>query len=119
MARMRSATALDRTLTDILLRTSAEVALVVRRSIAEEVATLITGPSTGGVRVSSAVLGRPRQRKLILCPVPRCGRRGGGPKWGWCCEIHKDLPAEEKTRARQTTRPRPRASRARAAQAAR
>jgi hypothetical protein len=41
---------------------------------------------------------------VILCPVPGCGKPGGGPKWGWFCAEHKDLPAAEKDKARAASR---------------
>lgn len=52
----------------------------------------------GGGKVSTIKVPRlgTRQRKQVLCPVENCGKPGGGPKWGWFCADHKDLPTAEK-----------------------
>jgi hypothetical protein len=45
-----------------------------------------------------------RKRAIIMCPFEGCGKPGGGPKWAWCCETHKDLPAAERAAARAAQR---------------
>jgi hypothetical protein len=92
---------LDRTLQDIVERAAAQVALAVRQNIADEVTRLVGVTGSGGV--AKRML---RKRRVIFCPVPNCGKPGGGPKWGWFCADHKDLPAAEKEKARAATRAR-------------
>ena len=101
MPRTSTHSALDRTLQDIVSRAAAEIALAVRQNIADEVSRLVG--VVGGGSVARRVL---RKRRVILCPVPNCGKPGGGPKWGWFCADHKDLPAAEKEKARAATRAR-------------
>jgi hypothetical protein len=86
---------LETTLSAIVARAAAEIAQAVRENIADEVARMVQGE--GGLL---------RKRRVILCPVPDCGRPGGGPKWGWFCRDHKDLPPAEQERARRATRSR-------------
>jgi hypothetical protein len=93
---------LEATLGEIVARTATEIAQAVRQNIAEEVSRLV-GNGTTPRRGSPLV----RRRRVILCPVPGCGKPGGGPKWGWFCATHKDLPAAEKEKARAATRARP------------
>lgn len=83
-----------------MARAAAEIAQAVRQNIADEVSRLV---GTGGGAVGKR-LGR--KRRVIMCPVPNCGKPGGGPKWGWFCADHKDLPAAEKEKARAATRAR-------------
>ena len=89
---------LDRTLNAIVARAATEIAHTVRQNIADEVARLV-GNAHG--RASAATpLGRVgRKRKRILCPV--CGKPGGGPRWGWFCEDHRNLPEAEKRKIRE------------------
>src|SRR5262249_37222405 len=47
-----------------------------------------------------------RRRRIILCPVPHCGKPGGGPKWGWFCAEHRNLPKAEMERIRRERRAR-------------
>jgi hypothetical protein len=96
---------MDRTLNDIVARAASEIADAVRGNIADEVARLVGGRAT--VARGPGRPGRPpgRRRRVILCPVPKCGKPGGGPKWGWFCKDHKDLPASEKAKARAASRP--------------
>jgi hypothetical protein len=103
MPRTASQSGLERTINNIVNRAASEVAEAVRQNIADEVTRLVG--SRGG-----ATLGRAfgRKRRVILCPVPNCGKPGGGPKWGWFCAEHKDLSAAEKEKARNATRARPR-----------
>jgi hypothetical protein len=87
---------LDGVVERIVARAAAEIAQAVRQNIAAEVARLAL-KSDGAVG---------RKRRVILCPVPTCGKPGGGPKWGWFCADHKNLPAAEKEKARRATRAR-------------
>jgi hypothetical protein len=99
MPRPRREDQLQRTLDLIISGAAAEIAQAVRQNIADEVSRMVSG----GRRAS--VAGRiARKRRVILCPVPNCGKPGGGPKWGWFCGEHKDLPAAEKKKAREATR---------------
>ncbi|HJZ84965.1 MAG TPA: hypothetical protein VKN99_07315 [Polyangia bacterium] len=96
--------ALDRTLNNIVASAAAEIAQAVRQNIADEVSRLVGGRGGGGG--AAPRLGR--KRRIIYCPVPGCGKPGGGPKWGWFCADHKDMPESEKEKARAATRARPR-----------
>ena len=98
MARTTNPNALDRHIQDIVTRAAREIAAAVRRNIADEVTALLgSGGSTVDAQAS-------RKRRIITCPVPGCGKPGGGPKWGWFCADHRDLPAAEKEKARAATR---------------
>ena len=99
MPRTSTHSALDRTLNDIVARAAAEIAHAVRQNIADEVSRLVGTGGGAGKRLA-------RKRRVIMCPVPNCGKPGGGPKWGWFCGDHKDLPASEKEKARAATRAR-------------
>ena len=105
MPRIGNLSALDRRVNDIVSRAAAEIAHAVRQNIADEVTRLVS--TRGGAALSG---GRSRKRRVILCPVPNCGKPGGGPKWGWFCSEHKGLSAAEKEKARAATRARPRAA---------
>jgi hypothetical protein len=96
MPKLARQSPLDRTVGRIVARAAADIAHAVRQTIATEVAK----------RVDRVTLGR--ARRVILCPVPNCGKPGGGPKWGWFCANHKNLPESEKEKARAATRARPR-----------
>ena len=102
--------ALDRTLNAIVARAAGEIAQAVRQNIADEVSRLVGGQRGAGIGGGAGIalprLGR--KRRIIYCPVPGCGKPGGGPKWGWFCSEHKDLPAAEKEKARSASRARPR-----------
>src|SRR5262245_42965042 len=102
MPRTSTHSGLDRTVQDIVSRAAAEIAHAVRQNIADEVSRLV-GSAGGGLAGRRVQL---RKRRVILCPVPNCGKPGGGPKWGWFCADHKDLPAAEKEKARAATRAR-------------
>jgi hypothetical protein len=109
----RTHSGLDQTLENIVSRAAAEIAQAVRQNTADEVSRLVgAGGSIGGRRAL-------RQRRVIMCPVPSCGKPGGGPKWGWFCAEHKDLPASEKEKARAATRGRVKAAPARGRRRAR
>jgi hypothetical protein len=101
------ATSLDSMLTGIVSRAAADITHLVRQSIAVEVSRLV-----GGSARDLTALGRVRQRRVIACPVPSCGKAGGGPRWGWFCAEHRNLPEAEKEKARLETRPRPLVARA-------
>jgi hypothetical protein len=107
MPRTSNESALDRTLNGIVSRAAAEIVHAVRQNIADEVNRLV---GQGGVTSLGGRRGRPlgsgRKRRVILCPVPGCGKPGGGPKWGWFCANHKDLSAADKAKARAATRAR-------------
>src|SRR5206468_6492576 len=98
---------LDRTLDTIVARAAGEIADAVRQNIADEVSRLVGGGRSGGGG-SLALPRLGRKRRVIYCPVQGCGKPGGGPKWGWFCAEHKELPAGEKEKARAATRMRPR-----------
>lgn len=34
------------------------------------------------------------------CPVPGCGRPGRGPRYSFLCEIHREMPKEEREKYR-------------------
>jgi hypothetical protein len=102
--------ALESTLNQIVAQAAAQIALAVRQNIAHEVARLAD---------VDFPLGHAQKRRTILCPVPGCGQPGGGPKYGWCCGEHKDLPESEKQAARFATRARPSAASAMARRRAR
>ena|SRR5262245_9834158 len=99
---------LDRTLNTIVARAAGEIADAVRQNIADEVSRLVGGGRVGGGGSTLALPRLGRKRRVIYCPVPGCGKPGGGPKWGWFCAEHKDLPQSEKEKARSATRMRPR-----------
>jgi hypothetical protein len=82
----------------IVARAAVEISSAVRQDIAQLVSRLASG--------DGATLSLGRKRRVIICPVPECGKPGGGPKWGWCCEEHKNLPEREKEKARRATRAR-------------
>ena len=94
MPRTSTASTLDRRINDIVARAAQEIAQTVRQSIVDEVNQLVSG------RANVAIEGMARKRRVITCPVPGCGKPGGGHKWGWFCAEHKDLPAFEKEKAR-------------------
>ena len=89
--------ALDKTINQIITRTAHEVVHAVRHSIAEEVARLVGGTIARSDKFISSVV---RKRARVLCPVPGCNEPTGGPRWGWFCAEHKDLPEEEKLKHR-------------------
>lgn len=91
--------ALDKTINQIITRTAHEVVHAVRHSIAEEVARIVGGTMA---RSGTSIIAAVRKRARVVCPVPGCGKPTGGPRWGWFCEEHKDLPAEEKAKHRAT-----------------
>jgi len=101
MPRTSTHSGLDRTLQDIVTRAAADIAHAVRQNIADEVSRLV-GVVGGGVAARRVL----RKRRVIMCPVPNCGKPGGGPKWGWFCANHKNLSAAEKAKARAVTRAR-------------
>ena len=104
MPRLRPEEQLDRTLQEIVSRAAAEIAQAVRENIADEVTRMVGGSARrGGTAGLIARVGK--KRRTILCPVPGCGKRGGGPKWGWFCEGHKDLSDAEKDKIRRENRP--------------
>ena len=100
MIRNAPETALDRTIQRIVTDAASAIASAVRQNIADEVNRLVGGAS-GGLKANGLGL---RKRATILCPVPGCGKPGGGPKWGWFCAEHKDLTEAEKEKARVATR---------------
>ena len=108
MPKLRTESSLYRRLESIVSSAAQEIADAVRQNIAEEVTRVV---GTGGGRLvrlqqrGTTALGQIRQRRQIFCPVQGCGEPGGGPKWGWFCATHKDLPAAEKERARTESRP--------------
>ena len=102
MPRTSTHSGLDRTVQDIVSRAAGEIAHAVRQNIADEVSRLV-GTGGGGLAARRVQF---RKRRVILCPVPNCGKPGGGPKWGWFCADHKNLPAAEKEKARAATRAR-------------
>ena len=107
MPKLRTESSLYRRLESIVSSAAQEIADAVRQNIAEEVTRVV---GSGGGRVvkfakGSTALGHIRQRQQIFCPVNGCGKPGGGPKWGWFCATHKDLPQAEKDRARAESRP--------------
>jgi hypothetical protein len=104
MPRPRREEQLDRTLQDIVSRASAEIAQAVRESIADEV-TRMVGGNGGRAGTAGRVARVGKKRRTILCPVPGCGQRGGGPKCGWFCADHKDLSEAEKEKIRRENRP--------------
>ena len=97
---------LDRTINHIVGRASREIAQAVRRSIVEEVSRLIDEKGAHGT--VAAV----RKRARVLCPVPGCGKVTGGPRWGWFCAEHKELPEERKAEFRANRQATARARRA-------
>jgi hypothetical protein len=103
MPRPRNDERLERTLNDIVARAAAEIAQAVRDNVALEV-TRMVGGVTGRGGSAGLVARVGRKRRTILCPVPGCGKRGGGPKWGWFCADHKDLSAAEKEQVRSENR---------------
>lgn len=103
MAKPSRPSSLDRALESIVRDAAAAIGSIVRDNIAREVQALLERPGPLGLRAP-----RMRQRRVIVCPVPECGKPGGGPKWGWFCAEHKDLPPHEKEHARTVTRARPR-----------
>jgi hypothetical protein len=79
---------------DIVTRAASEIASAIRGEISST-------PRRAALPAHKAApSARGGKRRTIMCPVPGCGKPGGGPKWGWFCADHKDLPAEEKARAR-------------------
>ena len=99
MPRPRREDQLQQTLDKIISAAAAEIAQAVRQNIADEVTRMV------GVSGSRIVAGRVvRKRRVILCPVANCSKPGGGPKWGWFCADHRDLPAAEKKKAREAAR---------------
>lgn len=98
--------ALDRTITQIVGRAAHDITQAVRHTIAEEVARLIQRSS------SQPRLTTVRRRARVLCPVPGCGKPTGGPRWGWFCAEHKDLPNDKKSEYRILRRETARARRA-------
>lgn len=114
MPRTAPSSPLDQRIQEIIARAAQEIAQAVRENIAAEVARLV---QSSGVSISAALTERAtassssssgaaaeRKRRKILCPVPGCGRPGGGPKWGWFCAEHKNLSPEEKEQARAASR---------------
>ena len=95
MPRTTTASTLDRRINDIVTRAAQEIAQTVRQSILDEVNQLVSGRANVAIEGGMA-----RKRRVITCPVPGCGKPGGGPKWGWFCAEHKDLPSSEKEKAR-------------------
>lgn len=51
-----------------------------------------TSPAARSAKVSAS-LTRP-------CPVPGCVRPGRGPRFSFLCEVHRDLPKEEREKYR-------------------
>lgn len=45
-----------------------------------------------------------KKKRVIRCPVANCGRRGAGPKYGWACRKHSDLPKRTLISARKKLR---------------
>jgi hypothetical protein len=90
----------DRLLASVIRDSAAEIGRLFREHASLELA-----------RYSSHIKARrARKRQVILCPVKGCGKPGGGPKWGWFCRAHKELPAAAKDKARAETRARPKLS---------
>ena len=105
MPRLSREESFERTLQGIIDRAAAEIAQAVRQNIADEVTRMVGGASLRrGTAGRVARVGR--KRAPILCPVPNCGKPGGGPKWGWFCADHKNLPKSEKDEIRAKNRPR-------------
>ena len=101
MPRTPSQNALDRRIQDIIGRAAHEIAVAVRADIGEQIARLVGGRRGAGAALElSGATGLGRKRRTILCPVPGCGKPGGGPKWGWFCAEHKSLPKAEQERYR-------------------
>lgn len=51
-----------------------------------------SSPAVRSARVSAS-LTRP-------CPVPDCGRPGRGPRFSFLCEVHREMPKEEREKYR-------------------
>jgi hypothetical protein len=93
--------ALDRTLNEIIDRTTAEIAAAVRRSIAEEVSDLVAaaGRRPAAVDKKKGRAARPAAgRRMLPCPFPGCASPTTGPRFSWFCAEHRQLPREERDR---------------------
>jgi hypothetical protein len=104
MIRKTTESSLDRTINRIVTDAAAAIAHAVRQNIADEVSRLVG--SSAGAKANGLTFGGRRKRATILCPVPGCGKPGGGPKWGWFCADHKDLSPADKEKARAARRKR-------------
>jgi len=99
---MRQQSRADQAIAEIVQAAAGEISRVVRECIAIEIQAIVGETS----RKNAPALASKRHRRVILCPVPKCGKPGGGPKYGWFCRDHKDLPKAERDAARAASRPR-------------
>lgn len=54
-------------------------------------------------RTRVAVAARGAKVSMALtkpCPVPECGRPGRGPRFSFLCEVHREMPPEEREKYR-------------------
>ncbi len=68
----------------------------VRRSVADEVRSLLTGarlaaPGRGGKRLA----GRTARKKIVNCIAPGCPNPSKGPRFHYLCEKHKDASKKD------------------------
>src|SRR5438128_12431172 len=95
MARRKGNSKQDGRLADIVTRYVEDlvnaVQQEVRRSVADEVQSFLTGEKGRGL----AKLLRVRRKRVLPCIAPGCSNPSKGPRFHYLCAKHKDAPKKD------------------------
>jgi hypothetical protein len=87
-----------RRLTDEFVRRVAET---IQAEVAREFQDRFQGFTQQIAGIQSLSL---EKKPYRVCPVPGCGKAGAGPRYGWFCREHAELPDNEKLQYRKGTK---------------